>query len=114
MITYVRYGIANRFSDGGIELHDKLKEPRWKRLHDKIVDHEKGHSDGCTLSDFRHDLGWLGRERWLWWLFLLTTPTSWIQLSPVYPHLGRWYVDCNLTILWVVTIITTVWFIRIW
>jgi len=103
-LTYTRYGIGNRFPGGCIELHRKLKTPFYLPLHNEILKHELKHTDkGFTYEDLIHDLSWLKHKR-LWWKFVLTTPSSWIQFFPLYPHNKKIHIDVNLIILWIISL----------
>lgn len=104
-VRYTDYGIGNRYS-GYIELNRKLKDPRWRKLHDEILEHELSHTnDGYSVKDLMLDI----RPTWsrgLYWKFFLTTPKAWLQLSPVYKSGKRIYFDISVTIAWIILGIT--------
>lgn len=100
-IEYVNYGIANRFSGKRIEIHSKLRQNKYAPLLKEIIAHEKSHSDGGKdfVRDMKIDLMWLKHPN-LYWYFFFTTPSAWIQLSPIYPSKGKAYIDTNLAVFW--------------
>lgn len=94
-------GIANRF-DNRIEIHKKLFLPKYKPLFNEIIKHEIEHSDKWwTFRDLRHDISPF-KNKWMYRKFILTTPSSWIQFSPIYPSQGMWYLDITLLIFYAV------------
>lgn len=106
MITYMNRGIANVFPGGRIEVHKKLKRPEYAPLFQKIMEHEAAHTDfGWAMSDFQNDLHWLTGVRKMWWKFVLTTPSSWIQFFPLYRSNKKTYLDPTLLIFWAVSLV---------
>ena len=100
-VEFVSKGIANRFDDR-IEVHEKLTLPRYKPLLIEIIKHELNHSDRWwSIYDLRHDIGAF-KNRGMYWRFVLTTPSSWIQFLPIYPSKGKWYFDITLIIFYIV------------
>lgn len=99
-IEYKNWGIGNRFPNYRIELHKKLKTPRYLQLHDEILKHEKSHTDsGYSIKDLGLDCWWV-KNSGRYWEFILTTPSSWVQFLPVYSSKGKWYLDINVSLLW--------------
>ena len=100
-VTYTRWGLANRFSDG-IELNESLKEN--KRLHDAILDHEMGHKETNTFKqDLSHDLSpinKLSQKELL--IFMLKHPRTLTQLFPIYwsPKRKQIVYDLNMLIIY--------------
>ena len=95
-IEYVGHGIANRFPQGLIRIHKKLLQPKFQPLFLEILDHEKKHTDvGYTIDDFKLDMKGF-RNKSLYRYFVLTTPSSWIQFSPMLRANGIWYFDMTL------------------
>jgi hypothetical protein len=110
-IKYVGTGIANRFSENRIELHKKLKREAYKPLRKEIIAHEKQHSPlGYHWRDLWLDLKGF-RHKWLYWKFILTTPSSWTQFSPIMKREDTLYVDPSVSILWVIAIGVIIWII---
>ena len=81
-IIYVNHGIANVFEDR-IEMNRMLLLPNWEKLHDRILQHERGHkSGGFTWFDFWHDIK--GSRDWLMlFKFILSEPSSWRDFNPI-------------------------------
>jgi hypothetical protein len=109
-IVYVNYGIANRFGNT-IELHEQLKEERWKELHDYALEHEKKHTAKMfSFWDMLHD--YFGERPFKitkqYIQFLKDVPSSRIQLSPFYPAHGVINIDANLLFFYVAMIAMTV------
>jgi hypothetical protein len=109
-VKYVNYGIANRF-ENVIELHEQLKEERWKDLHDYALEHEKKHTAKMfSFWDMLHD--YFGRQPFKikkqYIQFLKDVPSSRIQLSPFYPAHGHINIDANLLFFYVAMIAMTV------
>ena len=102
-INFVDYGIANRFPNKLIEVHNKLAQLEYGPLYDEIIAHEKSHSDSTySFHDLRLDtLGF--KNRMLYWKFILTTPSAWLQFSPIYKSqtTKKFYFDPSVAILWV-------------
>ena len=112
-IKAVNYGIANRFPGYYIEYHKKLDQPAYKKLKKEIIEHEKKHSDkGYDIEDLINDfVGFF--EKKLYYKFILTTPSSWIQYFPLYRSRNKWYIDPMLTLIYIITggIFITIWFL---
>jgi len=91
-IVFVNHGVANRFEDR-IEIHKDL--PMNRELYDFILDHERKHTDGYTLDDFKLDFITQTPIHIIKLLFkfMIVRPSTWIQLSPVYPSQKQWYID---------------------
>lgn len=108
LIEYVSYGIANRFSGNRIEINKKLLQSQYKPIYYELIEHEKAHSDkSWCLDDFAMDLQGF-ENRWLYNKFILTTPSSWVQLSPIYLSKGKIYWDITLIIFWFIVIMILV------
>ena len=98
-VIYKNTGLANFFSDH-IELNNKLKYN--KRLRDYIIKHELGHKEEFDLlHEFKID--WKVMPYVLW--FVLTTPSTWIDFSPVQYRDKQIIYDLNLSILYCLIII---------
>ena len=103
-IEYTKYGIANRFNGERIEIHQKLREKRFRPLLLEILEHEKQHTDtGYSLTDLKLDLNGFKNKK-LYRQFILTTPSSWVQFSPMYKSHGKWYFDITLILFWICTL----------
>ena len=85
-ITYVGWGIAN-IINGRLYMHKKLKEPEYKDLKRKILEHEKGHNkcDRYTIWDMIHDTKHTRIDLDLVY-FIFSTPSALIQFSPIIYH----------------------------
>ena len=100
-VNYVNHGIANRFPGGYIEVHRKLLDDRYSVLRKEIIAHEKAHSDkGLFWNDIVMDSKGFNNKR-LYRKFVLSTPSSWVQFSPIYFSRGRLYFDVALILLYV-------------
>lgn len=100
-ISYVKWGLANRFDDG-IEMNEALKKDR--RLHDAILDHELGHKKKNTFKqDLVHDLTPINRldQRDLL-VFMIKNPRTLTQLLPIYwsPKRRRIIYDLNMILIY--------------
>lgn len=104
-ISYVKWGLANRF-DEGIEMNECLKKNM--RLHDAILDHELGHKDQNTFrQDIVHDLSPINKlsQKDLV-IFMVKHPRTWTQLFPIYwsPRKKQIVYDLNMLIIYGVLI----------
>ena len=100
-IYYVKYGIANRMKNQIIEVHQKLLCEKYKPLLLEIVEHEMKHSDkGYSRKDFILDTKGFKHRR-LYNLFIITTPSAWLQFSPLYYSRGKWYWDWSVFLLFI-------------
>lgn len=94
------YGIADRFSDGTIEIHKKLDY--YPELKTALLKHERGHthSNRVTKKDFIHDMTTNSQVPMKKMIrFLVTTPSAWVQFLPIYYTKRRgWIKDDNLLI----------------
>lgn len=101
-ILYKRYGLANFFGNY-IEINEKLKDK--KKIRDYIIHHELGHKkEFDLLHEFKID--WKVLPSILW--FVLTTPSSWIDFSPIQYRDKKIIYDVNLSILYALVIILLV------
>lgn len=99
-IEYVNYGIANRFNNR-IEVNKALK--KYPELLKTIIKHERNHSNGkYTLADYTSEFKMPHLKIMA---FLLSHPSSWIQLSPVYPSKNMLHIDVGILISWIITIL---------
>lgn len=100
-IKYVKYAVANTFSDGTIELHKDLK--KYPKLHNKILAHELKHNVGRnTKEDLKNDFTtFYGLDLFL---FMIKRPRTWIQISPILFANGKWHLDINLFIAYALAI----------
>ena len=107
-VQYVNYGIANRF-ENHIELHQALKQDKWKTLHDWILKHEREHHcGGVSLHDFLHDIKPMPFDiRKLQYKFIWQNPSSLVQLLPVWYDAKRntLILDWNSIIIWTGSVI---------
>lgn len=105
-IELVNHGIANRFPDGVIQIHKKMaKDLIYRPLLREIIEHEMYHTDtGYSWHDFKLDLKGF-KNKGLYRRFVLTTPSAWVQFSPVYKANKRWYFDMTLLISYSIIIV---------
>lgn len=111
-IQYVRWGLANRFSNPDcIELNQSLKKD--PKLHDAILRHELGHKiDNTFKKDFFHDLtpiGGLSQKDLI--IFMIKHPTTITQLLPLYwsPRRKELIYDINMLIIYGVVLSILAW-----
>lgn len=103
-MRYVSWGIANRFP-GKIEMNKKLLQPKYIPLHNELLVHEMQHSDiNHNWNDFKQDIHLKLNHKWLYRWFILSTPLSWINFSPLYISEGEYYFDKNLFGTWFLSI----------
>lgn len=100
-ITYTPWGIANRFNGRTIQLNTALKQKKWARLHDSILEHEKAHTSGWGWKDVALDLKPFPHKQ-DYRLFILTHPSSWVQFIPVWRFRRQWYIDLTLCIFYAI------------
>ena len=99
-VEYVKYGIANRFPNNRIEIHEKLATLKYAPIHEELIQHEKDHTDKVYSGrDLLLDLSGF-RNKQLYYHFIFTTPSSWVQYSPLYYSKGKWYWDIGLLMVW--------------
>lgn len=103
-IVYRDYGIADKFSDGTIEMNKNLN--KYPQLKKSILKHELEHSDdeGFTKYDFYHDLSATKDIDKLALLHFITRhPKSLVQFLPLYYSKRRgWIFDMNMTLIYLV------------
>lgn len=96
-IVYTEWGLANVFKDGTIELHKDLQNPKWKKLREKILHHERDHdfNKGFIHNLYVDVFNFVGAYGLL--QFMLKRPKTWIQMLPIYWTNSRGIVyDKNL------------------
>lgn len=114
-IIYRSYGIADRFSDGTIELNRALDD--YPGLKQSILRHEIRHTNNNRFNkkDFIHDLSTpdqvsLGKML----KFMFKHPASLVQFLPLYKTKTRgWVMDINLIIIYSILALISglvVWF----
>lgn len=102
-IEYVKWGLANKFSDPEvIELNEALKTNQ--KLHDAILKHELGHKKENTFKqDLFHDLAPINKlsQKELI-VFMIKHPRTLTQLIPFYwsPRRKQLIYDLNMIILY--------------
>lgn len=107
-IIYRTYGIADRFSDGTVELNIALND--YPELKAAILKHELHHTDNPRFNkkDLLHDINTPDQVKFMHMLkFMLRHPKSLTQFAPLYWTKKRgWIVDWNLVVIYsVVTVI---------
>lgn len=106
-IAFVDHGIANRFSGKYIEVNRKLLRPEYEPLFFELLNHEMQHTDrGYTLKDIKLDTEGF-KNKWLYYKFIITTPSSWNQFFPFYKSRGRWVLDLGLLWTWFIAAMVT-------
>lgn len=106
-IIEVDWGMANRFSDGTIEINKHLRKENPK-LYRSILRHELKHTDETfSWDELKHDL--INDEKtspWQFLKFMIRHPKSITQLLPFYYSTKRGFVlDLNLSLMYLVLII---------
>jgi len=100
-IKYCRLGLSNRY-ENYIEINQKLKRKKYKKLRNYIIKHEEGH----TLNEFDlfHEFKIPPRiiPRLLW--FIITTPETWIDFFPIQYKNKKLIYDSNMLILYIMII----------
>jgi len=100
-ISYVKWGLANRFSDG-IELSESLK--KYPDLQGAILQHELGHHKSNTFKqDLAHDLTPINKLSQIDLLiFMFKHPKTLTQFLPVYwsPKRKQLIYDLNMVIIY--------------
>ncbi len=111
-IQYVRWGLANRFSNPDrVELNEALKTNM--KLHDAILKHEFGHKkDNTFKQDFFHDLtpiNKLSQKDLI--IFMIKHPKTITQLLPFYwsPRRKELVYDINMIIIYAITLGVIIW-----
>lgn len=105
-ITYVKWGLANRFSDPDvIELNEALKTN--DKLHNIILNHELGHKKENTFKkDLIHDLtpiNKLSQKELIFFMF--KHPRTFSQLLPFYWSTKRRQLVYDLNVIIIYAII---------
>ncbi len=103
-IIEVNHGIANRFTDGTIEVNKHLRA--YPKLYYPIIKHELEHTDssGFTLKDLRHDINANQEVNQIQLMkFMFKHPKSFTQFLPIYYTKKRKFVvDINLCLIYFV------------
>ncbi len=106
-IVYRGYGIADRFSDGTIELNKALDD--YPKLKKSIIQHEIRHTSNQKINkkDFLHDLSTPDQVgTFQMFKFMARHPLSLVQFLPVYWTKKRGLiVDLNLIIIYSILIV---------
>ena len=97
-IVYVNHGVANRFSDGTVELNRALL--RYPKLKNQIIAHELTHTEreGFNVKDLMHDISITEQiSQWEVLKFILKNPSAFSQLLPLtYTQQRGFIMDLNL------------------
>ncbi len=113
-IEYINHSLANNMGDH-IEMNKNLK--KYPYLHDKIMDHELGHSskNGFTTHDWKHDLNhWDWKfEKELFW-FMLKYPKTLFQALPIRKKESTIYINWNLVLIYSVVLLIAGVVRKIW
>lgn len=100
------YGIADRFSDGTIEINKNLDD--YPKLKKAILDHELGHTTNKEFnkSDFVHDLNStkdIDKKELL--RFMIKHPKSLTQFLPInYSKKRGLIIDVNMSIAYIIIV----------
>jgi len=91
-IKLVDFGIANNYHDC-IEIHKDL--PKFPKLYDAIMQHEKGHEGLNFREDFKLDINNVpGLDYGELRNFMYSRPKTWLQFLPIWKHPTRgWIYD---------------------
>ena len=102
-IEYTNWRLANNYGDM-IELNKGLKD--YPILHNQILKHELGHSNGYKVSDLNHDLTENKVSIIELSKFIYKNPKSLAQLLPFYWHKEYGFVyDISLIIIYSVILL---------
>lgn len=102
-IRYTTSGLANYFGDY-IELNQKLRQRKHKKLREYIIGHELSHSQSFDLAhEFKVDYKIVPSLI----LFIIKNPETWIDFIPVQLKDDKIIYDLNLMILYGLLIIFT-------
>jgi len=97
-IRYQKWGTACRI-DGIVYMNEKLLDPYWKDLHNRLLDHESKHTDKfASIKDFKIDL--MPNFKLLW--FMLRTPRAWIDFLPISYFNKHITLDFNMIIMYII------------
>ncbi len=106
-IVEVDWGIANRFSDGVIEInrHLRIENPK---LYRSVLRHElQNIEDTFSWKELKHDL--INDEKshpWQFLKFMIRHPKSLTQFLPFYYSRKRGFVlDVNLSLMYLILVI---------
>jgi len=106
-VEFVNYGIANRFKER-IELNRELIW--YPKLAHYCLKHELDHTNKLfSKEDIANDIQIYPKGLFL---FMLTHPKSWTQLSPAIKSKGKWYWDLNLLLTYsvgLIILLTILW-----
>jgi len=94
-IKHIPYGIASRIGDCIYVHTDLIKYPK---LYNAILNHELEHTSGYCLKDLALDFrnkGLSGHKK-DYWKFMFTTPSAWLQLSPLLMYDKKTTFDITL------------------
>jgi hypothetical protein len=103
LVIEINHGIACRIGNK-IYINKSIK--KWSpKLHKAILLHENKHTDGLSMKDIELDLknseiSDLKRE---YYSFVLSNPSSWTELLPVFKYDGNWVVNPMILAMWVIT-----------
>ena len=99
IIKLINYGIACRIANTIYINRKLLKHPA---LLKKILKHELQHSPSFIIKDFLMDLHneHLEGNKLEFYLFVLTTPSSWYEFLPFGKYAGSWVINPTLLLFW--------------
>jgi len=79
-------------------------------LFNDIINHEKKHSIGWNIGDFKMDMNnnTVRENRKDYYGFIAKNPMALTQFIPIYRRDGKWIVDPALALTWIVALFFTV------
>lgn len=103
-INFIDYGIACRIGDT-IYINKALPSYDYG-LYLAILNHEYQHSKGYSAKDVLLDIQaeYLEGKKRSYWGFVLTHPSSWIEMLPIGKYEGRYVLNLTLLGLWLLFI----------
>jgi len=99
-IIYTRWGLSNCYKNH-IEINEKLKDK--PILKQYILRHEQAHKIGKFDLEHEFQINWKLIPSLF--LFMITTPRTWIDFSPIQYKNKQIIYDSNMTLLYFLLII---------
>lgn len=98
-VKNINYGIACRIGNR-IYINKKLR--KYPKLYKAIFNHELDHSSGYTKKDIVMDLhnNHISELKYQYYEFILSHPSSWVELLPGWFYEGRFVLAPLTTALW--------------
>lgn len=103
-IKHIKHGIACRIGNN-IYMNENLK--KYPKLYDKIIEHEKAHSEGFETKDILIDLNnkHLSEVKREYYKFIITHPSSWTEYLPFGFYDNHFVLNPILSVFWIISLI---------